>query len=391
VQDPLNRDRFLAKQIIEGSITLDSVSDFQALLRQFPENPALQVAYGDLLARRKRYDAASDAYSRAAELFLREGRLLPATLYRVLQWRLNKPPREEALEFYETLCEIGQTEPPINRFLTDLSFPEWVAFTNRIARRRLEPQQKIKKIGDIESSLYLVVSGVVQDTRIPPLQSGESSASREYRHLSENDFFGNLFPLEEEHISASYTATLTTVELAVISRRRLREACAKYPGIERALARLLDSSAAENRKPARSHGRIAGRQILPIRIRVERSDSGKPRQRWDGFTRDISIGGVCAIIDTAGGQSAAISRDEAVRVRLFGGPVTLDVEGRVAWSRPVETADGRKSPAIGIQFRDLTPKMAGLLMVFADMFYQPIQDDDLDRQAGFRRDNRARK
>jgi len=390
VEDPLNRDRFLAKQIIDGAITLDSVSDFQAILQQFPENSSLHAAYADLLVRRKRFDTAAESYGRAADLFLAEGRLLPATVYRVLQWRLNKPARDAALDFYETLCESGVFQPPVNGFLIELSFREWVAFTNRIARQRVDPHQKIKKIGDTENALYLIVSGVVRDTRILPLQ-GEAAESRKVsRYLSENDFFGNLFPLDEEHISASYTESLTAVELAVISRRRLREVCRKYPGLKRALVSLVENSGAETQKPARNHSRASGRQLLPIRIRVERIDDGKAREGWDGFTRDISIGGVCAIIDAAG-EPSLFARDETVRVRFLGGPVSLDVEGRVAWSRPVETARGKNTPALGIQFRNLTPKIAGLLMVFADMFYQPLQKDDPGRDPGFNRDNRSRK
>jgi CRP-like cAMP-binding protein len=390
VEDPLNRDRFLAGQIAEGIITLDSVSDFQSILQKFPENPALYAAYADLLVRRKRFDTAADAYGRAAELFLRERRLLAATVYRVLEWRLNKPAREAALRFHEQLCEMDRSGPPIHGFLTRLSFPEWIAFTNRIARRRLDAHQKIKKIGDIESALYLIVSGVVRDTRILPLQGQEPVPPKEYRYLSENEFFGTVFPFEEEHISGSYAETLTIVEMAVISRRRLREACRKYPGLERALVALLESSADEKRKAVRSQGRKADRRLLPVRIRLQLGGSDPGDGSYEGFTRDISVGGVCALLEAEGRDPSVFSGEPTVRVRFLGAPVSLEVEGRIAWSRPVETAVGKKTPAVGIQFRNLTPKMAGLLMVFADMLYEPAGEGTGDRKA-LRRDNRNQK
>lgn len=373
MEDPLNKDRFLAKQIIDGNITLDSVSDFQSILRQFPDNAVLQAGYADLLVRRKRFDAAADAYARAAELFLRERRLLPATVYRVLQWRLNKPAREEALRFYEQFREIEPSDSPVHRFLTGLSFAEWVAFTNRIARRRVDPHKKIKKIGDIESALYLVVSGVAQDTRILPLQGPESVTRKEYRYLTENDFFGCVFPFEEEHISESYTETLTVVEMAVISRRRLKEACRKYPGLERALISMLESAAADRGREVRNQERTATRRLLPVRIRLTLIGAENGGERYEGFTRDLSVGGVCALVETAGAELSVLADRKPVRVQFLGGPVSLEVEGRIVWSRSVETTGGRKTPALGIQFRNLTPKMAGLLMVFADMLYQPAK------------------
>ena len=54
----LSKQISVAKHIIDGSITIDSVKEFQGMLQLFPNDPALHRAYGDLLVRKQLTEAA---------------------------------------------------------------------------------------------------------------------------------------------------------------------------------------------------------------------------------------------------------------------------------------------------------------------------------------------
>ena len=62
MDEKINGQKSIAKHIIDGSITVDSVSDFENMLALFPDNPALFNAFGDLLVKKKSYKAAARAY-----------------------------------------------------------------------------------------------------------------------------------------------------------------------------------------------------------------------------------------------------------------------------------------------------------------------------------------
>ena len=49
MEEKINGQKSIARHIIDGSITIDSVSDFERMLGLFPDNPALFNAFGDLL------------------------------------------------------------------------------------------------------------------------------------------------------------------------------------------------------------------------------------------------------------------------------------------------------------------------------------------------------
>jgi hypothetical protein len=98
---------------------------------------------------------------------------------------------------------------------------------------------------------------------------------------------------------------------------------------------------------------------------------GYPPFILDGFSRDISVGGVCVVLDAKHKNIVSISKNiknAGVTIFIPGGGFTLNVSGSVVWSRRV-VSNGKKTLALGIQFKGMTPKVSGLLVVFADMLY----------------------
>ncbi len=371
VQDQLNRHRSIARHIIDGTITIDSVSEFRSMLLVFPENPALHAAFADLLLQKKSQRAAAIVYGKSAELFVKNHQIVSAILAKIMQWRIAQPSHEQAREFYSDIKRINTYASDVKTFFLSLSYAEFIALTNRIARVRLPARSMLKKIGNIENALYIVASGALCDTIYRPLKRGEKTQNKLTAYLSENDVLGDVLPFAEEKISQSFTQTISGVELMKISKSRLAEVCGKYPGIERALVSLV-----ENRRkhaettPARGN-RKGGRHPLPIKINLEVYPDGVDDTPLvlKGYSRDISVGGVCVVVDT---KYANISETQiallkaGIQVCIPGEAMTLNVSGSVVWSRNV-SFEGQPTVALGIRFKEMAPKLSGMLMVFADM------------------------
>jgi hypothetical protein len=90
------------------------------------------------------------------------------------------------------------------------------------------------------------------------------------------------------------------------------------------------------------------------------------------YSKDISIGGTCVVLE-ANDMSVAKSvasfrktiKNSEVKINFPSEGIELKVSGKIAWTR--ETIDrGKKTLAVGIQFQDLSPKLRGMLFVFAD-------------------------
>jgi len=371
LQDQLNRHRSIARHIIDGTITIDSVSEFRSMLLVFPENPALHAAFADLLVQKKSRRAAAIVFGKAADLYVKNRQIVSAILAKIMQWRIAHPSHEQAREFYSHLQRTNTYATDVKDFFLSLSYAEFIALTNRIARVRLPGGSMLKKIGDIENAIYIVASGSLCDTIYRPLKRGEKTQKKFTAYLSENDILGDVLPFGGEKISQSYAQTASGVELMKISKSRLVEVCGKYPGIERALISLIEKSRKKaEASPARGN-RKAGRHPLPIKINLEVYPDGVDDQPLvlKGFSRDISVGGLCVVVDAKYSNisetQTALSK-AGIQVCIPGEAMTLNVSGSVVWSRDV-SYEGQQTVALGIRFKDMAPKLSGMLMVFADM------------------------
>ena len=92
----------------------------------------------------------------------------------------------------------------------------------------------------------------------------------------------------------------------------------------------------------------------------------------EAYSKDISIGGICVVLD-ANDLSVAKSvssfsktiKDSIVKISFPSEGMELKVSGKIAWTQ--ETIfRGEKTLAVGIKFQNLSPKLRGMLFVFAD-------------------------
>lgn len=345
------------------------------MLTIFPNNPALHSAYGDLLVKKKLLKEAAGSYEKAAKLFIESGMMLSAILTKILEWRIAKPSHEEGRKFHSALCNGNFEESPLQKFFTNLSYPEMVAITNRLVRVRLPGDKVIKKIGDIEKNLYVIASGTISDTIYKPLSKKEEVHRKSTVYLTEHDFFGEVLPLEEENLSQSYVETVTSVELGKISKSDLMDVCKNYPDTASALTELFKDRDKSEKKESLNEVRKADRRPLPLQMDLEIYHKGADQAPlgFKGFSRDISVGGVCVVVDAKYANVTSVIdtiKDSRVELSFPSDAFTLTVSGKIIWSREV-SYEGEKTLALGIHFNNMTPKMSGMLVVFADMLSNP--------------------
>ena len=98
-----NQKTDIVEQITKDFINIDSVEEFEELLKDFTEDPALYRVYADLLVKKNSSDEAALTYGRAAALYLKSGKLLPSVVAKLLQWRIKSPFYQDAQLFLTAL------------------------------------------------------------------------------------------------------------------------------------------------------------------------------------------------------------------------------------------------------------------------------------------------
>ncbi len=359
----------IVSQIIDGSITIDSIGEYQSMLKIFPDNPYLHRALADLLVRRRSFAAAADYYDKTAKLFTLAGMVLQAVVAKMLQWQISNPNLPVIKHFYHDLLENNPRTTPLRMFFAGLSFHELTAIVTRLERFVLPAGKVVKKFGDVESNLYMVVSGSLIRRTYP--STNQFAPKEQLVETPELEVFGELFPLDKEHLSQSYTETTSRVELAKLTRESIIAICAQYPSMEPAFRELFASL---SRMAVNHHvKRRMRRHPIPVRIQLEilHVQDRMPRFSASGFARDLSIGGACILLDEpveAGLAQAMIDKEVSIVMSLPSDAMSLNIRGKVIWSRNL-VSDGEAAHALGIQFLPMPPNMSGLLLVFADNLY----------------------
>ena len=362
----------IAAQIIDGSINIDSTSEFENVLQIFPNDPALLRAYGDLLVGKNSPDVAAQSFGKAARLFIDSGMMLQAIVSKSLQWKINPPsnPRE-IKEFFATIKKAVFHETPVNAFFHKLEYQALVAILFPLVKIRLPAGRIVKKAGDEENHLYLVVSGALRATSYQPVEvKGDTVYKKSTLHLSENDFFGAVYPFEEKQLSKSYVETITQTELIKIPKINLMKVCVKHPEVEEALIDLFGSQSGIEEKEELHLDRIGDRQEIPIKVHLQihpQSNNEQPLS-LSGYSKDISIGGICVVLNSEYRSIPSFEdcvKGAGVQISLPNEGLSLNVKGTVIWSRQINIEE-ETTVALGMRFQKMSPKARGMLLGFAN-------------------------
>jgi CRP-like cAMP-binding protein len=367
----LNSHISIAEQIVDGSITINSIEEFNSILKIFPNDPALQKAYSNLLNQKKQSEEAVKSYDKAAQLFIEAGKILQAIDSKMLQWKIKPPTPQEAQLFYSVLRKGSYYESPLKTFFHRLTYQELVSFVSKLIRVELTPGNMIKKTGDEEKDLYFVVSGNLRETVFVPLRKGEDSLYRKRASfLTENQFFGDVYPFKEENRSKSYIETSTRVELVRITKSNLIKICEKHPNIEMGLIDLYKLRKKNGNDSVLTKVRKVGRHQLPLKINLHIFTNANQKEPLviDGYSRDLSIGGLCVILDGKYKSISAISKnikEAKIEMSLPEEELVLKVAGSIVWSREFSWKK-KKIVALGFRFKDMSPKFKGMFFMMAD-------------------------
>ena len=362
-------DENTIEHIIDGSIVINSIDLMLDILKKYPAEPHLVRIYADLIFKYKMHEAAAKAYNRAAILFLNSGKMLPAIVAKISQWHIEMPSDQHVKSFLSELNNNHNRELPIGHFFSKLSIQELKALCSLFENIRLPGGQVVKEIGDTEDHLFFIVSGRLKDSIYLTLQDQRKVFRTPTLTLSENDFFGDIYPFNKEQRSQSYIETLEPTELVRIPKEKLMRICRKYPNIELGIIDLLSiRSITDKEAPVDEIRReICYKFTLRLELEIYPEDDPEQAIYLEGDSEDISIGGMSIAIEpnnirephTISSLEKTISTSR-INVSVVTQTLLLKISGKIAWHREV-VHNGSKTLALGMQFDEMSPKIRGLL------------------------------
>ncbi len=365
MNDRTKKRNSIVSRIIDGSVTIDSVIEFENLLKAFPNDPWLHRFFADLLERDKSFYAAADAYGTAAELFIEADMIIQAIVSKILEWQILGLSYQEGQDFYSSLRKTRSNNTGVQRFFIRMTYPEMIAFMSMLVLRYFPEGSMMKKFGDEENNLYFVVSGNIEKTIYHRLEKGGKIQKKSSKNLMENDFFGEIYPFEKEKISQSTVETITRVEFAKISKPRLMKICRKYPNVKRLIHDLYQSRSESDEERFSSTVRKTVRHRLPtqVNIKIFSDEPDKAPLDISGFTENISLGGASVVLganyETAHFGSL-VGKQVHIQIYLAIAFVSLSILGTAVWSKEI-SLEGKKTEMLGIQFEGMTDKDRRLL------------------------------
>lgn len=361
----LEKPRNILKSIFSNSDDADSVKETVRSLRALPKNPSVRRAFADSLVRKRDLPSAAKAYNSAASLFLRSNLILQAIVSKSLEWRIVRPSQHECRHFYKALHKKGKPDTPLNTFFYKMSWEELSAILKGFVRTRVPAGISFKKVGDPDTALYLIVSGILRETHYHPVEDSDVPSRKSTVNLGANDIFGDAFPLREDAESQSDVETISRVEMVKIPELRLVELCQRYPNIELLLGDLFKPRAEDLQKRASRLIRTTQRHRLPTKanIGIMLDEIDRRLLVLNGITRDISVNGACVVLgvnDSLASPSKVVGSHARITFSL---PKTLQrpyIPGKVVWSERI-LSKGKKTVALGLHFEEFPELDRGLL------------------------------
>ena len=358
MNDLIDQQNSIISQIIDGSITIDSVAEFKNLLKAVPNDPGLHRAFADLLKKEKSSEAAADEYGTAAKLSIKAGSILQAIAAKSFEWQVLKPSSQEEQTFYSSIGKVESKDIAIQDFFIKMTCPELVTFMNSLELQHFPAETTLTRFGAEENHLCFVVSGALKESLFHRLKKGEKARKKSEKNLMENEFFGEIYPFEEENLSQVDIKTITRVELAKVSKSNLITICRKFPNIKLLIEGLYEARFEYDEKAPSKVFRTTARSQLPtqLNLKIFSDEPTKTSLNIVGFTENISMGGACAVLGPkykTGRPGSLTGSKVKVKIDLPIAAVNLFILGTIVWSKAISLV-GKTMTAVGIQFEEMT-------------------------------------
>ena len=345
------------QRIVEGSLRLSTAEEYEKLIERFDDNADIHREYADFLVQKKETDAAYHAYNKTADLYVQANKALQAIVAKIRAWSIIKPSHEQGRSFHAAIQKTAPGESPLQTFFAEMSYPEFIGIMLRMIRVRFPADQFVIKYGDPGNDIFFIVSGTIEErTHISANKRG-ASPSTNIKFLSDNDIFGEAFPLEQFNVSKSDIKTVTAVELVKIKKPILTDILKKHKGIEKRFKNLYKGPPGDTRGRSWTSVRRSVRHEIPIKINLK-IFLAEDKTELDsiGFTRDISLGGACIELGEKHWgvkQKMVVDSDAMLHIYLPNVDETLEIMGTVLWIRK-DTQGDKSVSLIGIQFKTLS-------------------------------------
>ena len=345
------------QRIVEGSLRLSTTEEFEELIEQFHDNADIHREYADFLVQKKDIAAAYQTYNKTADLFIQVNKPLQAIVAKIRAWSIVKPSHEQGRSFHGAIRQTAPGESPLQTFFAEMSYPEFIGIMLRMIRVRFPADQFVIKFGDPGNDIYFIVSGTIEERTHVSANKRGTSPTTSIKFLSDNDIFGEAFPLEQFNVSKSDIKTLTAVELVKIKKPILADIFKKHKGIEKLFEKLYKGPSGNVKERAWTSVRRSVRHEIPIKVNLKIFKADDETEVDSvGYTRDMSLGGACIeLVETYWGanQETMIDSEAMLHVYLPNVDETLEIMGTVLWVGK-DTRDDKDLSLIGIQFKTLS-------------------------------------
>jgi hypothetical protein len=233
----------------------------------------------------------------------------------------------------------------------------------------------MNKFAETDTNLNFVVKGKIRKTTYEPKKDKKETIFKKTTlMLTKNQFFGKILPFDKETFSQSYFESESQAELITISRENLIQICKKYPNIEIALKGLYEFESIASKEDQYKDMQRGARYKRPIKMSLEIY----PKTSFnypiivEGYSKDISIGGTCVILDAKDMDIHSSidsfhknTKDAKVKISMNIEALKLKVSGSIVWTQKI-SLDGKPTLALGLKFDEMSPKFQGMLFAFAD-------------------------
>ena len=362
--DRIDRQDSVVNRIIDGSITIDSVEEFEDLLKAFPNDPRLHRVFADRLLEVKSIKAAEE-YKTSPKLFIDAGMPLQAIACKIFEWRIIKPSKEDGLALHSALCKCNPQNIEVQKFFTKLTYEEMIALMAKIVPHNYPANTTLRKFGDAENELCFVVSGALEETHYHRLEADEKVQKKSTTNLIESDIFGEIYPFDEDKLSESDIESITHIELLKISRLKLMALCQEHSNLNLLIRNLCKLLFDANRERYSKTVRKAIRHQLPMQVdlKIFQEENGKTPLNLSGFTDDISLGGTCVVLGAKyqiGNISDLTGKNVKIQMSLPIESIRLNILGIIVWGKEIPV-EGKKTAIVGVQFKEINQVDRGIL------------------------------
>ncbi len=368
MNNPAN-DVSIIDKILNGEVEIQTTEEFEEILNTFPEHPGLNKAFADFLAREQIADFACHEYCRSAQLFLNKGMPLQAIGAKLQEWQIITPAPEDYHCFFDSFRGSEFTAATLGECLGAIGDQEWNSLLQNMEIINLAPESQVLRKGQPEEALYFVLSGELRQAEPTKSGNAKDSTAKMFCMYVANDFFGKIHPLDQKHRAGATIITNRRTELLKLPKASMVSICKKHPQIDTVLAKLYEHAETISNE-AQSSLRKSSRQsfCVPIHLELYPTEPGRRPQLLQGFSSDISLGGICLFLDARHRNlptAEMIGRTARVIIGLPDETVALTLLGKLAWSKKA-LIGGETTGVLGIQFDEMPPAIRGYLVIFAN-------------------------